>query len=109
MERYFRLLLEVISLNIFLKVGRWIEKKFPDKIIASEVFDKINTVHDVINAELEVMNNDIKVLTEELKKIKEDLNILKNQVTIRSKVMGSAGPQQTMTPFASRFPNGDKK
>lgn len=74
--------LKEILLNIVLKVGQWLDRKFPDKVTASEVmerfgkFDKdLEATHQAIEAlELRIVNE--VNLASEIEKLKVDVQKL---------------------------------
>ncbi len=91
-------------MNIVLRIGTWIEKRFPEKIAASEVYADIRNSKIQLSAhEGELKNHyerisSLEKLHEDFKKIKEDLNIIKTQSIIKSRIVGD-----NMTPFATRM------
>lgn len=101
-----RLVVEDISLNIFTRIGNWVERHFPEKMTASDV-QKIFKSHEIT---LESHQRDIEshqnaflklcALETDVEKFRNELNMLKNLVAIKSRIVT---PQ--ISAFASR-PNG---
>ena len=94
-------------MNIFLKLGNYIDKHWPEKISAEEVHSEIQA----IKQEASLCTREIKVLLErvhsleklqeDFKKIKEEIAIMKTQSNVKTRLSGSV--PDNMTPFAQRL------
>lgn len=93
-------------MNIFTKIGSWLEKHFPEKITTEEVNKRIDNIVEGLQYARSQIDNVLHVdkrvydLESELIKLKEEMNTLKTNSLIRTKVTHSV--PDTMTPFASR-------
>jgi len=99
-----------LYINIILRVGQWIEKRFPEKISAESVRADLEAITSSINeltGRIEVIEqqSDIPVLQdhlERIKKLEEQIKTMQTQATFKSRIVGSV--PDTMTPFATRLP-----
>lgn len=98
-------------MNVFLRLGQWVEKHFPEKITTAQVLEVIELYKEKINAHglgLQLLNDrlsKVEYLNRELSTLKEQFDLLKNQVTIRTRITPPMTPS-AMTPFASRASAG---
>jgi hypothetical protein len=103
----YRFSLENYALNIFLKIGKYLDKRFPEKITAEEVHNEIQA----IKQESALSVREIKVLLErvhslekmfeDFKKIKEEVSLMKTQSNMKSRLAGNV--PDNMTAFAQRL------
>lgn len=90
-------------MNIFLRVGQWLEARFPEKISAEEVntqFIGFKVALDHLRVKDE--RNDglaeiVYALDPHLKKIEAELETIKTNMTVKTRIAGSS---PTITPFA---------
>ncbi len=101
-------------MNIFLRVGQWVDKHFPEKITTTEVMEKFSgfSAHLInLEKELETKNDAIAfktqcgdefvVIRKVLEKLTADLETLKTNMAMKTRIVGSS--PVTLTPFAQRL------
>lgn len=99
-------------MNVFTRIGNWVEKHFPEKMTNEDVANLVNIRFKCHLDAFEVVDKQIKQLSldsmagwkqheDRLSKIEADLNIFKTQATVKSRIVGTT--PDTMTPFASRL------
>ena len=90
------------TLNIFLKIGAWVDKKFPDKLTETQVKDMIYGKFRDADERLQAIEKKTKDIENMLSKITSEIETLKTNSVIKSRIAGST--PSTMTPFATRQP-----
>ena len=104
--------MEDFSLNVFTRIGLWVEKHFPEKMITTEVmaiFSNLGSEVSIVSAMVKDfaitiphLVDQVSNLESQVKKLTEQIETLRTNVTIKTRVAGSA--PDTMTPFATRLP-----
>lgn len=89
--------MEDVPLNIFTRVGIFIEKHWPEKMTTAEVAELVKVENVIICNRLSALEK----LHEDIKKLKEDLNAFKTQSIVKTRIVGTVS--DNMTPFASRL------
>ncbi len=84
-------------MNIFTRIGNWVESHFPEKMTP----DQVATLVKAQNEHIFTRINSLERLHEDIKKIHEEINTLKTQSIMKSRVSNSN--PSAMTPFASKF------
>lgn len=120
MEAVERLVVEGLALNIFTRIGSWVEKHFPEKVTAEEVWSQIAALNGKVGqvdlmqhafADYQELTNtfmletigNAKKISDSFEKLESELATIKSQVGFKSRIAGT--PQPTpMTPFATRLP-----
>ncbi len=82
-------------INIFTRIGIYIEKHWPEKMTAEEV-------RTIFQRGIQNQNESIAALYERLNKLEDAVKTLQTQTTVKSRIAGST--PSAMTPFASKFP-----
>lgn len=96
-------------MNLVLRIGQWLEKRFPEKLSAESVLSDLRTITSNFNGildRLEILESqsDMPVLQdhlERIKKLEEQVKTIQTQGIFKSRVIGSI--PDTMTPFATRL------
>lgn len=94
-------------MNIFTRIGSWIEHHFPEKMTVEEVNIRIDTISKFNLGFMDGVEHRFKLLFDDHEKLKEEVNTLKTNSIVRTKVVSSA--PNNMTPFATRMPVGGNK
>lgn len=97
-------------MNIFTRIGTWVERHFPEKIIAADVEKEFSLYKACLKelsletnshtTQIQSIQNDLvklNLLHIEVEKLRNELNMLKNLTAIKSRVVT---PQ--ISAFASR-------
>ena len=104
-------------MNIFTRIGSWVEKHFPEKITAEEVLNRFAGFRvslEAIKEDYASKSDQIKLATilntfmletkkiyDSLEKLESELTTIKSQVGFGNRIAGS---KSSMTPFAQRLP-----
>lgn len=106
-----RLVVEGLALNIFTRIGTWIERHFPEKMNAADVSAQVQAFeHNLDTMQAQANHSDERIsdlirdvakIQIELAKMIPDLEKLNMQNLIQSRKVGTV--PSAMTPFAHRL------
>lgn len=88
-------------MNIFLKVGQWLEARFPEKLTPTQVSEMVDRKFQLTKEICESFSIDIKFLRDDVKKLQSDIETLKTNMTMKTRIAGSS--PASLTPFAQRL------
>lgn len=93
--------MEDVSLNIFTRLGNYVEKHWPEKMTPMDVSNMLGIRFTSLESQVQDLILIVKKLEERIDKIENDLNIFKTQTIVKTRIIGES--PSNMTPFASRF------
>lgn len=83
-------------MNLFLKIGTWIEKRFPEKLTATDAKNYYKNEVDALNRSISTILQTLDNQNSELSLMKSDLTSLKAQTAMRKH------SDEMIKPFAQR-------
>ncbi len=89
-------------INIFTRIGIYIEKHWPEKMTSEEVKAYFNKNVSALIQSLAFLDKRVYDLEARIIKLNSEIETLKTQTTVKSRIAGST--PSAMTPFASKFP-----
>lgn len=105
-------------MNIILRLGQWMDKKWPDKMTTSEVDSRFNAIQkefDGLNLKFDKNNKEIYVLEADAQNhlgriskleytfaiLEQEMKTIRTNMTVKTRISSS---NPTISPFATRQP-----
>lgn len=88
-------------MNVFTRIGNYIEKHWPEKMTPSDVHNLVGIRFSEVESRISAIEITITSLDDKISKLTDLVKTLLTQATIKSRIIGDN--PSNMTPFASRL------